>query len=106
MNNLKHKQIGQDVQLVDSVQKTQQLYREKGVTINIHEVDQILDSMVNIAAKQNKTMNILRVYVVNGEKRSTWKDLDDFLAYYQGLVKETDKFTEFMQVDITYAISN
>ncbi len=106
MNNLKSKQIGQDIVFAGATQKTQQIYREKGSTIHIDEVEQIINSMQKVARNQKKNMNILRIYVVNGDKRSTWKDMDEFLEYYQGKVKDVDKFTEFYQLDITYAVSN
>jgi hypothetical protein len=97
--------VGEAIQFKKFIQKTQQIYRDKGESINIDEVDQIINSMKTTAKKQKKIMTITRIFVVNGDKKATWKDLDTFTEYYDGKVKDVDKFHEFFQVYITYAIS-
>jgi len=58
-----------------------------------------------VAKKQKKKMTITRIFVVNGDKKSTWKDLQEFEDYYAGRVKDVEKFHKFFQVYVTYAIS-
>ena len=97
------KQVGDEINFPGYTQKTTKFYKEKG-TINIKQVQKILDSANRVAEAQNKIMKIVRIYVVNGDKRATWKSLEEFEDYYAGRVKDSEKFHDFYQVDVTTAI--
>ena len=97
------KQVGDVIQFPGYTQKTTKFYKEKG-TININQLDKIIDSAIRIAKKDNLEMKIVRIYVVNGDKRATWKSIDDFMDYYAGRVDDVEKFHDFYQVDVTTAI--
>lgn len=103
MSNLKMKQVGNEVNFPGYTQKTTKFYKEKG-TINIKQVEKILESANRVAKAENKTMRIVRIFVVNGDKRATWKSMEEFEDYYAGRVKNVDKFHEFFQVDVTTAV--
>lgn len=105
LDGLKSKQVGESIEFKNAIQKTTQLFKNKGSTINIEEVDQILASMRKVALQQKKTMVITRIFVVNGDKKASYKDMDEFMEYYEGRVKDVDKFHEFYQVDITTTTS-
>jgi hypothetical protein len=103
MQSLKSKQVGETLEFKNIFQKTQHIYRDNGKTINIDEVDQLIGSMKANAKKQKKNMAITRIFVVNGDKKASWKDIDEFSEYYNGRVKDVDKFHEFFQVYVTYS---
>lgn len=106
MSNLKYKVV-KETRFPGFDEKTTKIYKEKG-TINIDKLEGIFDAMVNVAKKQNKDMRITRIYVQNGDKRSSYTSVEDLLEkfqeYYQGRIKDPEKFYEFMQIDITTAI--
>lgn len=104
MNGIKKKDIGPKMKFKKFTQQTTMLYKEKG-TINISEVDKIVKTLENVAKKDGKNMKITRIYVVNGDKRATYKDATSFDDYYEGRVKDVDKFHEFFQVEITTSVS-
>ena len=104
MSNLKYVQIGA-VDFGRNIQKKVQIYRDqKDKTINIDQLENIFDSMKNAALQKKQKMSIVRVYVMNGEKRSSYKDIDDFYDYYMGRVANDNKFHEFNQIEITYIV--
>ena len=102
---LKYVQLGESIDFGRNIQKKVQIYRDgKDKTINIDQLENIFDSMKNAALQKKQKMSIVRVYVMNGEKRSSYKDIDDFYDYYMGRVANADKFHEFNQIEITYIV--
>lgn len=103
MSKLQQKII-REINFANMRERTTKIYKEKG-TINIDTMEEIFDAMASVAKKQKKEMRITRIYVQNGEKRSSYASVEEFLEkfqdYYQGRVKNPEKFYEFMQVDIT-----
>lgn len=104
MQNLKRKQVGEEIKFSGFTQKTTKFYKEKG-TINISQLDKIVEAMKRVAKQEKKNLSIVRIYVVNGDKRASYKNLQDFEDYYEGRVKDAEKFHEFFQVDITTAVN-
>ena len=103
--SLKYVQVGTPIDFGRNIQKKVQIYRDgKDKTINIDQLENIFDSMKNSAQAKQQKLSIVRVYVVNGEKRSSYKDIDDFYEYYMGRVANADKFHEFNQIEITYIV--
>ena len=103
--SLKYVQIGEPIDFGKSIQKKVQIYRDgKDKTINIDQLETIFDSMKNSAKAKKQKLSIVRVYVMNGDKRSSYKDMDDFYDYYGGRVANPDKFHEFHQIEISYIV--
>jgi len=105
MTKLKHEQVGKEIQFTGYKQKTTKIYKEKG-TINIDNAEDIIKAMQKVAKKQKKEMRIVRLYVVNGDKSASYTSMESFLDYYQGRVKDAEKFHDFFQIDITTAIED
>lgn len=105
MSGLTHRKV-KETKFEHYTQTTTQISREDGGMININKVDKILKGMRKTVEKQNKEMSIVRIYVVNGDKKATWKDVESFMDYYEGRVADPTKFHEFYQVHVTTAIEH
>jgi hypothetical protein len=100
MNKFTQKTI-KEVDFPKVTQKTKQIYRDDGKLFGIDDLDKMIKSMSKVSKQQKKTMKITRIYVMNGANRSSWKDEESFMEYYEGRVKDESKFHEFSQVHIT-----
>lgn len=105
MAPLKSKQIGEPIEFANATQKTTMLYKDTG-TININDMEKIIQSFNRVAKNKKQNTKVTRIFVVAGDKKATWNDIDEFMEYYEGRVKDADKFHEFFQVYITTATSN
>ena len=105
MNKLKKEQVGSEILFAGHKQKTTKFYKETG-TINIEQLDKIVEAMHREAERAKKDMKIARIYVVNGDKRASYKSMEEFEDYYQGRVKDVEKFHEFFQIDITTIVKS
>jgi hypothetical protein len=92
-----------EVDFAGFTQKTTQVYRNDGRLFGVNDLEKIVKSMKSVAEKQKKDMKIVRIFVVNGDKKATWSNVDEFMDYYEGRVKDESKFHDFYQVQITTA---
>jgi hypothetical protein len=100
-NKLKNK-ITRTVELTDgTIQETTQVYRQKGKFINARETLDIANAIKTAAIKKGIKMEVKHIFVMNGDKRATFKDVQALEDYYEGKVKDVDKFLLFSSISIT-----
>jgi hypothetical protein len=86
--------------LADSVKKTTQFYKKSGM-IKLNDLYKIVDSIYTVAESKNKLIKIPLIRIYNGDKVASFKTREALEEYYEGKVKDTAKFYEYFQVQIT-----
>ncbi|RZK10536.1 MAG: hypothetical protein EOO46_10430 [Flavobacterium sp.] len=86
-------------------QVTSQFYKGRKQLLTKRDVDKLLKEITTKGEKDFNNFSIVRIFVQNGEKKSTWLDWEEFEEYYEGKVKDVDKFLEFTQVSVTCVYS-
>lgn len=89
-------------------QLTLQFYREEqNKTLSMDNLMSILRKLENKGRDNYKKYDITLIRVLNGDKWSSYHmdEIYDIENYYQGKVKETGKFLEYNQIQITQIFS-
>ncbi len=88
-------------------QVTLQFYREENKKISLKNLMHLLEKVEEKGRKNYKNYDITLIRVLNGDKYSSYymDDMYDIENYYAGKVKETGKFLEYSQVQITQVFS-
>jgi hypothetical protein len=86
-------------------QVTTQFHRRNNKTMNVDDVNDLIDQMYAKGTQAHDDFKCILIRVLNGDKWVTFKDFDDLEDYYSGKVKDTSKFYEFIQVQITCVFS-
>lgn len=84
----------------EQTQVTTQFNKRKG-TINKRELKAILTAVSKKGKKKHDLFSIKLIRVLNGDKWITFHDEDAIDEYYEGKVKDTEKFTHFSQFQVT-----
>ncbi len=83
-----------------------QLYRPRGLKFNKNELQKVLTLFEQRGKERYDNYQIQFIKALNGDKYTTFHDMDGIEDYYRGKVKDTYKFMYFSQIEITYACSS
>lgn len=81
-------------------QYTTQINKAKG-TISITELRGLVNKIKTKGVEKYGDFTMPLIKVLNGDKWVTFSTEEAFDNYYEGKVKETEKFSEFLQLQIT-----
>jgi hypothetical protein len=91
--------------LTDSVKKTTQFYKKTGM-IQLNDLYRIIDSIYSVAESKNKLIKIPLIRIFNGDKVASFKTQEALEEYYEGKVRNPEKFYEYFQVQITTILAD
>ena len=85
----------------NETQVTSQFYKSQKQLITRRDLDDILGGLRKKGAKAYDDFDIKLKRVLNGANRVSFTDYDHLENYYNGKVRNDEKFYEFSQVQIT-----
>jgi len=81
-------------------QYTTQINKAKG-TISLKELRGLVNKIKLKGVEKYDSFTMPLIKVLNGDKWVTFTTEEDFDNYYEGAVKDPEKFSRFMQLQIT-----
>ncbi len=85
----------------NETQTTSQFYKSQKQLLTRRDLDGILAGMRRKGAESHDKFDIKLIRVLNGANWVSFSDYDDLENYYNGKVRNAEKFYEFSQVQIT-----
>ncbi len=92
---------------VDGTQQiTFQYHRENKKCIKASDVEKIITNAETDGKKKHKRFRLEYVRVLNGDKWMSFKSYEDYIDYFNNVVRETTKFEEIYQLTIAVTVKN
>lgn len=97
---LKNKVLSRRQLNKEQTQTTVQFNKSKG-TLTKKDLKGILTAVQKQGKKKHDYFDVKLIRVLNGDKWITFYDYEAIDEYYEGKVKDTSKFEDFSQVQVT-----
>jgi len=86
-------------------QVTTQFFKTGKERMTQRDFDKLVGALRKSGTEKHENFQIVLMRVKNGIQWLGWTNWDDYEAYLEGRVKNTDKFVDFSQVQITCTYS-